>query len=110
MSLKVFVEMKAALSVIQRGVRTQAVSQKWPLKNQSARCISASQLTVDTVSDDKRFNNRPVKEDLTFGETLSDHMLTVEWEVETDWSAPKIVPYQDLSISPAASCLHYGKD
>jgi hypothetical protein len=40
---------------------------------------------------------------------MSDHMLTVEWTKEGGWAAPKIIPYQNLSISPAASCLHYGE-
>jgi hypothetical protein len=41
-------------------------------------------------------------------QTLSDHMLTIEWTKEAKWGKPKIVPYQDLKISPAASSLHYG--
>jgi hypothetical protein len=41
-------------------------------------------------------------------QTFSDHMLTIEWTTEGKWGKPKIVPYQDLKISPAASCLHYG--
>ncbi len=39
---------------------------------------------------------------------MSDHMLTIEWNKVEGWASPKIVPYQNLSISPAASCLHYG--
>jgi hypothetical protein len=39
---------------------------------------------------------------------MSDHMLTIEWTTEGKWGKPKIIPYQDLKISPAASCLHYG--
>ena len=55
-----------------------------------------------------RIENRPAKEDLAFGTTISDHMLMVEWEKEGGWKTPRIVPYQDLKISPAASSLHYG--
>jgi branched-chain amino acid aminotransferase len=54
------------------------------------------------------FEKRPNKHDLVFGTTLSDYMLMVEWNREEKWLAPQIVPYQDLQISPAASCLHYG--
>eukprot|EP00586_Coscinodiscus_wailesii_P011871 CAMPEP_0172518740 /NCGR_PEP_ID=MMETSP1066-20121228/290996_1 /TAXON_ID=671091 /ORGANISM="Coscinodiscus wailesii, Strain CCMP2513" /LENGTH=349 /DNA_ID=CAMNT_0013301183 /DNA_START=237 /DNA_END=1286 /DNA_ORIENTATION=- len=51
----------------------------------------------------------PKKEDLKFGLTMSDHMLTIKWsEAKGGWHAPEIVPYQNLSISPAASSLHYG--
>lgn len=43
-----------------------------------------------------------------FGTTMADHMLMVEWTTKDGWGVPRIVPYQNLSISPAASCLHYG--
>jgi hypothetical protein len=35
-------------------------------------------------------------------------MLEIDWDAEKGWSAPKITPYHFLSISPAASALHYG--
>jgi branched-chain amino acid aminotransferase len=64
---------------------------------------------VEKTTDKSRFENRPKKEDLVFGTTMADHMLMVEWDLENGWGAPKIVPYQNLSISPAASSLHYGE-
>jgi len=72
------------------------------------RCISASRLAVELKEDDTDFKNQPPKEQLAFGQTISDHMLMVEWDAKKQWGAPKIVPHQNLSISPAASCLHYG--
>lgn len=74
----------------------------------SFRTISSSQLTIERTTDSSRFDNRPSKEDLQFGLTMSDHMLTVEWTKDSGWGSPKIIPYQDLRIAPAASCLHYG--
>ena len=73
------------------------------------RTIVSSQLSVEKTTDKTRFENRPNKEDLVFGTTMSDHMLTVEWDLKNGWGSPKIIPYQNLSISPAASGLHYGK-
>jgi hypothetical protein len=35
-------------------------------------------------------------------------MLEIDWDAEKGWSVPKITPYHFLSISPAASSLHYG--
>lgn len=35
-------------------------------------------------------------------------MLVIEWDKEHQWNDPKIIPYQDLKISPAATCLNYG--
>lgn len=46
--------------------------------------------------------------DLKFGHVFSDHMLEVEWTAEAGWHTPEIRPYGNLSISPAASSLHYG--
>lgn len=42
-----------------------------------------------------------------FGKSFSAHMLTVEWDKETGWDAPKIGPFADLSLHPGASSLHY---
>lgn len=79
-----------------------------PITSSTKRSISSSQLVIEKTRDTSRFNNKPKKEDLQFGKTISDHMLIIEWE-KNKWSAPKIVPYQDLKISPAATCLNYGK-
>ena len=75
--------------------------------NFSRRFISYADLSIERSSSRDRFDNRPAKEDLTFGTTMSNHMLKIEWE-KGKWSAPNIVPYGDLLISPAASALHYG--
>lgn len=74
----------------------------------TTRSITASSLTIQLKDDDTNFKNQPKKEDLAFGQTMSDHMLMVPWDEKNHWGAPKIVPYGDLSIAPAASCLHYG--
>jgi branched-chain amino acid aminotransferase len=72
------------------------------------RWISSSQLTIERTTDPARFDARPAKENLVFGTTMSDHMLMIDWNAKASWMPPRIVPYQDLKISPAASCLHYG--
>jgi branched-chain amino acid aminotransferase len=46
-------------------------------------------------------------EDLVFGREFTDHMLTVEWNKESGWLDPKIVPYQNLSLDPATCVFHY---
>lgn len=45
--------------------------------------------------------------ELEFGKTFTDHMLTVDWDVENGWHAPVISPYKDFQISPASASLHY---
>lgn len=39
--------------------------------------------------------------------TTTDHMLTAEWTAASGWLAPKINPYQNFSLDPATSVLHY---
>ena len=74
----------------------------------SARFISSCDLKVELKNDKSDFEKRPSKENLQFGRTFTDHMLAIEWDKESGWNAPKILPYQDLKINPAATSLHYG--
>lgn len=43
-----------------------------------------------------------------FGITPTDHMFIAEYK-DGEWSNSRIVPFEDLSISPIAQCLHYGQ-
>ncbi|GAB3306436.1 branched-chain amino acid transaminase [Hymenobacter tenuis] len=45
---------------------------------------------------------------LEFGKAFSDHMLVVDYH-DGEWQEPQIVPYGDMSVSPANSALHYGQ-
>ncbi|MCU0354943.1 MAG: branched-chain amino acid aminotransferase [Cytophagales bacterium] len=45
---------------------------------------------------------------LGFGKYYSDHMFVVQY-ADKQWQNPRIVPYGDLSLSPATSALHYGQ-
>jgi len=48
------------------------------------------------------FNNLP------FGKTFSDHMFVADY-ADGEWKNFQIVPYGDVSLSPAISSLHYGQ-
>ncbi|XP_068193902.1 branched-chain-amino-acid aminotransferase, mitochondrial [Antennarius striatus] len=50
---------------------------------------------------------KPDPSSLVFGKQFSDHMLTVEWTEKGGWEAPRIRPFQNLSLHPASSALHY---
>lgn len=45
---------------------------------------------------------------LEFGNHLSDHMLVADYE-KGQWSPPRILPFGNLSMSPAMLSLHYGQ-
>ncbi|KAI5475006.1 hypothetical protein MNV49_002098 [Pseudohyphozyma bogoriensis] len=44
---------------------------------------------------------------LQFGRSFTDHMLSIEWTLESGWAAPVIKPYGPLDLDPAASVLHH---
>jgi branched-chain amino acid aminotransferase len=45
---------------------------------------------------------------LSFGNVFSDHMLVCDYR-KGAWESPKIVPYQPISLDPAAKIFHYGQ-
>ena len=47
-------------------------------------------------------------ETLAFGRAFSDHMLRIEWNSVTGWSAPRVEPLRHFSLHPAAQTLQYG--
>jgi branched-chain amino acid aminotransferase len=48
------------------------------------------------------FNN------IEFGKIFSDHMLVADFK-DGAWQSPEIVPYGNMSMSPATSAIHYGQ-
>lgn len=49
-------------------------------------------------------------EDLRFGTVFTDHMAHARWRRGGGWSEHGVLPFGDLSLSPAASVLHYGQE
>lgn len=47
---------------------------------------------------------------LGFGHIFTDHMFIMDYETGKGWHSPRIVPFQNLSMSPASMCLHYGQE
>lgn len=45
---------------------------------------------------------------IQFGKLYSDHMLVAYYE-NGEWQQPQIMPYGNLSLSPATSSFHYGQ-
>ena len=53
---------------------------------------------------------KPVDESkLGFGHIFTDHMFIMEYDTGMGWHDARIVPYQEIPLSPAAMCLHYGQ-
>ena len=47
---------------------------------------------------------------LGFGRIFTDHMFLMNYTRGKGWHDPRIEPYHDLTISPAAMVLHYGQE
>ncbi len=46
---------------------------------------------------------------IPFGKIFTDHMLLCEY-ADGDWKSAEILPFQNISVSPAMSALHYGQE
>lgn len=47
-------------------------------------------------------------DNIEFGKIFADHMFSVDHK-DGQWQTPEILPYGNLSLSPATSALHYGQ-
>ncbi len=47
---------------------------------------------------------------LGFGKIFTDYMFIMDYKTGEGWHDARIVPYGNLSLSPAALCLHYGQE
>ncbi|MGI9526601.1 MAG: branched-chain amino acid aminotransferase [Weeksellaceae bacterium] len=57
----------------------------------------------------KESRYKPEFADITsFGNTFGDHMLICEYK-DGKWGEAKIMPYKELSFSPAMQAIHYGQ-
>jgi len=52
----------------------------------------------------------PKESEIHFGTDFSDHMFIMDYNPEKGWHNACIMPYGDLSISPAAMVFHYGQE
>ncbi|MBQ7004685.1 MAG: branched-chain amino acid aminotransferase [Oscillospiraceae bacterium] len=47
---------------------------------------------------------------LGFGHIFTDHMFIMNYDTGLGWHDARIVPFGDITLSPAAMCLHYGQE
>ena len=47
---------------------------------------------------------------LGFGKIFTDHMFVMNYTEGKGWHDPRIVPYEDITLSPAAMVFHYGQE
>ena len=47
---------------------------------------------------------------LGFGKVFTDHMFIMDYNTEQGWHDARVVPYGDISLSPACMVFHYGQE
>ncbi len=52
----------------------------------------------------------PDSSTLGFGKIFTDHMFVMDYSKQEGWHDARIIPYGNLSISPACTALHYGTE
>lgn len=63
-------------------------------------------LSITTATTRK---SHPSDDGLAFGNVFTDHMFNMDFNREDGWHNPRIEPYGDFVLSPAAMVLHYGQ-
>uniref|UniRef100_G3PP48 Branched-chain-amino-acid aminotransferase n=1 Tax=Gasterosteus aculeatus aculeatus TaxID=481459 RepID=G3PP48_GASAC len=78
-----------------------------PLSFGSLRNASSFKASDLVIERNAACKPKPDPSTLVFGKQFSDHMLTINWSAKAGWEAPRIKPFQNLSLHPATSALHY---
>lgn len=53
---------------------------------------------------------KPDSSTLGFGKIFTDHMLIIDYSREEGWHDARIVPFENISLHPASTVLHYGSE
>ena len=52
---------------------------------------------------------KPDVSKIGFGTHFTDYMFEMDFDREKGWHDPRIVPFRDITVSPANTTLHYGQ-
>ncbi|KAL3276599.1 hypothetical protein HHI36_011971 [Cryptolaemus montrouzieri] len=73
----------------------------------SQETFKSSDLTTKLAEPDQ-LRLKPDVSDLKFGHIFTDHMLKIFYHQRLDgWQKPVIIPFENISLHPAAKVLHY---
>ncbi len=68
--------------------------------------IETNNITIERVKTSKL--DQVDFDNLAFGSVFTDHMLVCTYK-KGSWEAPKIVPYQAITLDPSSKIFHYGQ-
>ena len=63
-----------------------------------------------TITPNPNHGTLPASDKLGFGSVFTDHMFLMDYTEKDGWHNARIVPFGPISMSPAASVLHYGTE
>ncbi|OJH15969.1 branched chain amino acid aminotransferase, partial [Bacillus obstructivus] len=62
-----------------------------------------------TIIENQEKKQKPDPNQLEVGKRFTDHMFIMDYTEGTGWHDPRIVPYQPISLDPAAMIFRYGQ-
>lgn len=68
--------------------------------------MKRDQIQINLSSDKKP---KPSVAELEFGKVFTDHMFIMDYKDGKGWQDARIVPYQPITLDPAAMIFHYGQ-
>ncbi|XP_029015116.1 branched-chain-amino-acid aminotransferase, mitochondrial isoform X1 [Betta splendens] len=95
------------MAALRTALHGRWVVQALPFSCGSLRFASSFKAADLTFERNPSCHPKPDPSKLVFGKHFSDHMLTIYWSEQNGWEAPQIKPFQNLSLHPASSALHY---
>lgn len=76
-------------------------------EDESDYTFKYSELTT-TLAEPQQLRSKPDVSELKFGQIFTDHMLKIFYhEALGGWQKPAIIPFENISLHPAAKVLHY---
>lgn len=58
----------------------------------------------------ENLKKKPTMDNIPFGRMFTDHMFLMDYDADNGWADPRIVPFSDIPLSPAAMVFHYGQE
>ncbi|KAF7950662.1 uncharacterized protein EAE97_002214 [Botrytis byssoidea] len=89
--------------------RWEASSRLYSIQAEAASTTKLQDIdpTKLTITKNTTPNELLPPNELVFGRSFTDHMLSIEWTASDGWLPARITPYQNLSLDPASCVFHY---
>ena len=75
------------------------------MNNRKGECFMEIKITKT-----KTPKSMPAENELGFGRVFTDHMFIMDYEEGKGWFDARIVPFENISLHPASTVLHYGAE